>query len=173
MEQKTKKLTTTAVMAALVFIVTMLVYIPVPGVKGAYFNVGDVIIYCLSFILGGPYAVFAAAVGSALADLALGSAVYIPATLVIKGCMALIVGMMTLKSVSFKRYFIACLLASLVMAFGYCTYEFFLNGGFAAVAVTIVPNLLQAGCGVGIAAALYHPMLSLRRRFSLRPTVSY
>ena len=165
MQDKTKKLTTTAVMTALVFVVTLLIYIPVPAVKGAYFNIGDVIIYCLSFILGGPYAVFAAAVGSALADLTLGSVIYIPATLVIKGCMALIVGVLTLRSVSFGRYLFACV-------FGYCTYEFFVIGGWAAAAATFIPNMIQAGCGIAIAAALYHPMRSLRSRFALRPKLS-
>lgn len=171
-QDKTKKLTTTAVMTALVFVVTLLIYIPVPAVKGAYFNIGDVIIYCLSFILGGPYAVFAAAVGSALADLTLGSVIYIPATLVIKGCMALIVGVLTLKNISFGRYLLACVVAGLVMAFGYCTYEFFAIGGWAAAAATFIPNMIQAGCGVAIAAALYHPMRSLRNRFALRPKLS-
>lgn len=171
-QDKTKKLTTTAVMTALVFVVTLLIYIPVPAVKGAYFNIGDVIIYSLSFILGGPYAVFAAAVGSALADLTLGSVIYIPATLIIKGCMALIVGVLTLKNISFGRYVIACVFAGLVMAFGYCAYEFFVIGGWAAAAATFIPNMIQAACGVAIAAALFHPMRSLRNRFALRPKLS-
>jgi uncharacterized membrane protein len=172
MEQKTRLLTTTAVMAALVFVVTLLVSIPVPGVRGAYFNVGDVVIYCFSFLLGGPYSVFAAAVGSALADVTLGAAVYLPATLVLKGCMALLVGYATLHNTSLHRYLLSCILAALIMAFGYCAYEFLLNGGWAAVLLTALPNFLQAGCGVGIAALLYHPMSLLRRRFALRPSPS-
>ncbi len=56
MDVKTRRLTTTAVTAALVYVVTILLVIQIPAVKGAYFNLGDVIIYCSAFILGGPYA---------------------------------------------------------------------------------------------------------------------
>ena len=44
MDVKTRRLTTTAVTAALVYVVTILLVIQIPAVKGAYFNLGDVII---------------------------------------------------------------------------------------------------------------------------------
>lgn len=170
MNQRTRKLTTTAVMIALVYIVTMLLVIPIPTIKGAYFNLGDVVIYCAAYILGGPYAAIAAALGSGLADLTLGSTVYIPATIVIKACMALIVGAFTKKSSALKYYVWGCVVGALVMAFGYFAYETFLVGIGGAV-VTLVPNLIQAGCGAGLSIILYHPMFMLRNKLNLRVLV--
>ncbi|HBU13081.1 MAG TPA: hypothetical protein DEB31_10295, partial [Clostridiales bacterium] len=60
----TKKITTAAVMAALIFVVTWLVRIPVAPGYAAYFNFGDVVIYSCAYILGGPLAMAAAAAGS-------------------------------------------------------------------------------------------------------------
>ncbi|MBC5647271.1 ECF transporter S component [Christensenella tenuis] len=167
MDIKTRRLTTTAVTAALVYVVTMLLVIQIPAVKGAYFNLGDVIIYCAAFILGGPYAALSAAIGSGLADLTVGSTVYIPATIVIKACMALLVGAMTKKGDSFKQYAMACVAAALVMAFGYFGYETLLVGVGGAL-LTLIPNLIQAGCGAALAMVLYHPMFMMRNKLKLR-----
>lgn len=167
MDIKTRRLTTTAVTAALVYVVTILLVIQVPAVKGAYFNLGDVIIYCSAFILGGPYAAASAAIGSGLADLTVGSTVYIPATIIIKACMALLVGAITKKSNSFKHYAAACVVAALIMAFGYFGYETFLVGPGGAL-LTLIPNLIQAGCGAALALVLYHPMAMMRTKMNLR-----
>ena len=170
MSTKTRKITTTAVIMALVYVVTIVLVIPVPAIRGAYFNLGDVIVYCSAFILGGPYAAIAAGIGSGLADLTVGSQIYVPATIVIKACMALIVGAMTKKSNSVKQYIIACVVAALVMAFGYFGYETLLMGIGGAI-LTLVPNLIQAGCGAALAIVLYHPMLMMRKKFSLRSAI--
>ena len=167
MDVKTRRLTTTAVTAALVYVVTILLVIQIPAVKGAYFNLGDVIIYCSAFILGGPYAAGAAAIGSGLADLTVGSTVYIPATVIIKACMALLVGFITKKSNALKQYAAACVAAALVLAFGYFGYEIFLVG-FGGALLTLIPNLIQAGCGAVLAIVLYHPMVMMRTKLNLR-----
>lgn len=168
MNDKTKRLTTTAVVAALVYVITMLIVIPVPAIKGAYFNLGDVIIYCAAFLLGGPYAAIAAALGSGLADLTLGSALYAPATVVIKGLMALAAGAIT-KKPNLSKYILACVVGGLIMAGGYGLYEVIIFGASAAV-LTVVPNLIQAACGIVIASALYKPMQLLRNKIGLRNT---
>jgi len=170
MDVKTRRLTTTAVTTALVYVVTMLLVIQVPAIKGAYFNLGDVVIYCAAYILGGPYGAIAAALGSGLADLTLGSTVYIPATIVIKAVMALIVGGLTKKDSSLKNYIAGCVIAALVMAFGYFGYETMLVG-IGGSLLTLVPNLIQAGCGAGLAIVLYHPMLMMRNKLNLRIAV--
>ncbi len=167
MSTKTRKITTTAVIMALVYVVTIVLVIPVPAIRGAYFNLGDVIIYCSAFILGGPYAAIAAGIGSGLADLTVGSQIYIPATIAIKACMALVVGAMTKKNLRIKRYVLACILAALLMAFGYFGYETILMGIGGAV-LTLVPNLIQAGCGAALAIVLYHPVAMMRNKLDLR-----
>ncbi len=167
MNVKTRRLTTTAVTTALVYVVTMLLIIQVPAIKGAYFNLGDVVIYCAAYILGGPYGAIAAALGSGLADLTLGSMIYIPATIVIKAAMALIVGGFTRKDGTLKNYVFGCVIAALTMAFSYFGYETMLVG-IGGSLLTLVPNLIQAGCGAGLAIILYHPMFMMRNKLNLR-----
>ena len=77
MKTNVQKMTTSAATAALIFAITYLVRIPVPGTVGGYINLGDTAIYMAAFLFGGPMAGAAAAIGSALADTAAGAAYYI------------------------------------------------------------------------------------------------
>ncbi|MEG1158162.1 MAG: ECF transporter S component, partial [Christensenellaceae bacterium] len=105
---------------------------------------------------------------SGLADLTLGSALYAPATVVIKGLMALAAGAIT-KKPNLSKYILACVVGGLIMAGGYGLYEVMIFGASAAV-LTVVPNLIQAACGIVIASALYKPMQLLRNKIGLRNT---
>ena len=89
-QDKIKTLTWAGLMCAIVVVTTMFAAIPIPGVQGAYANAGDAAVYASAHLLGWPWGVAAAAIGSMLADLLLGSALYAPATFVIKGVMALL-----------------------------------------------------------------------------------
>lgn len=72
----TRKLTITALMAALVTIVTMTISIPI-GMQG-YLNFGDILIFASALLFGPQVALIAGGLGSALADLLSGYAVWIP-----------------------------------------------------------------------------------------------
>ena len=89
-QDKIKTLTWAGLMCAIVVVTTMFAAIPIPGVQGAYANAGDAAVYASAHLLGWPWGVAAAAIGSMLADLLLGSALYAPATFIIKGVMALL-----------------------------------------------------------------------------------
>ncbi len=81
----------TALMTSLVFVLTVVFQVSIVATKG-YFNVGEIGVF-LSALLFGPYVgAFAGGVGSALADLATGYAIYAPGTLVIKGCEGYLTG---------------------------------------------------------------------------------
>ncbi|MPN19073.1 hypothetical protein SDC9_166439 [bioreactor metagenome] len=150
----TKKLSLGAMAAVLIFAVTWTIKLPVPGTAGGYVNFGDVAIYVLSLVLGGPLAALAAAVGSALADVCAGAAVYVPATFIIKGVMGLVCGLLA-RSRRFGAYCAACVLGGAIMALGYALYEVALFGG--AYALAALPfNLLQWG-GSAAAAILLYP----------------
>ncbi len=82
-----KKMALTAMFTAMIFVLTMFVKVPV--VSG-YVHFGDALIYLCAGIIGGPWAVFAAAVGEALADLAGGYAVYAPGTAIVKAILAIL-----------------------------------------------------------------------------------
>ena len=78
-----KRITATAVMAALTTLMTAYIFhIPV-GVNGGYVHLGDTMIYLAAAFLPLPYACAAGAIGGGLADL-LTAPVWAPATRIIK-----------------------------------------------------------------------------------------
>ncbi len=149
----TRKITVTAITAAIMFVVTWSVRVPVPATSGGYINFGDVVICLSAFLLGGPLAGTAASVGSALADSAGGAAMYIPATFVIKGVMGLCAGLITRKK-TFGNYAAACVVSGAIMTLGYGMYEWIIFG-FAYMIASLPFNLIQWGSGAAIAILLF------------------
>jgi len=142
-KDKIKKPAIAALMCAIVVMTTMFAAVPIPGVQGAYANAGDAAVYAAAFLLGRPWGAVVAAAGSGLADLLLGSALYSPATFVIKGVMALMAARLLKKGGS---RVLKLMVPGAVMAAGYFAYECFIYG--ASVAVLSVPaNLIQAVLG--------------------------
>ena len=80
-ETMTRRLTVGAAAAALIFVVTLFVKVPIPL---GYANLGDGVIFLAAVFLPRKEAALAAAVGSALADLMGGFPVWIIPTLIIK-----------------------------------------------------------------------------------------
>ena len=80
MNKTVKKISFTALFAAMVFGLTML-HIPIGA--GGYIHVGDAMIY-LSGLLLGPWAFLAASIGAAFSDLASGVATYAIPSAIIK-----------------------------------------------------------------------------------------
>jgi uncharacterized membrane protein len=154
-----KKLTATALVAALVFVATFLIRVPIPVASGGYVNLGDTIIYLGALILGGLPAAAAAAIGSALSDLIAGYAVYAVATFIIKGLMGFVCGVIV-RRVGFARFTVAALVSGLVMVIGYFVFEaLFFNINQAMVSAPF--NLLQLVCGIVVALALYPAALRI------------
>ena len=89
-DDKIKKIVWTGLLTAMVAVGTM-IRVPYPMANG-YLNAGDAIVMVSAFLLTPWCGAFAAGVGSALTDFLYGMAIYAPATLVIKGCMALAAG---------------------------------------------------------------------------------
>lgn len=89
-----RKLTYGGLMTALVFVATAIIpQIPIPFTEG-YVHTGDSMIFVASILLGWKYGVIAGGVGSAMADLFLGYSHWALPTLIIKGIMGAIVGLM-------------------------------------------------------------------------------
>ena len=86
----------TALFAALACVATMSIRIPTPG-TGGYIHPGDAIVILAGIILGPVYGMLAGGIGSALSDLIGGYFVYVPITLVIKGLVALVSGLIYQK----------------------------------------------------------------------------
>jgi len=155
MKKNIKNLVFAALIAAVTCVATLVIHIPSP--LNGYINLGDCFVLLSGWILGPVYGFLAAGIGSALADLFLGYAVYAPATFVIKGLVALAAyllikafGKIKYKSVA---YILSGIIAELVMIGGYYVFEGFMYG-FVESAVNILPNGIQAVAGIVSATLL-------------------
>lgn len=162
MNKRLKTLLTSAIFAALEFVVTYLVSFPIPVIQGAYVNAGDVVLYLGAALLGGPWQALAAGIGSMLADLMLGSAVYAIPTLLIKMTMAFLCAWIYRKKSDALGFLLACLAGGACMVAGYFVFECFLVGAAAAL-LSVPMNCLQWGCGLVLAMLLYYPLRKIRK----------
>ncbi len=156
MKTSTKRLVKTALLTALVCVVTMAVKIPSPF-KG-YLNLGDSMVLLSAFMLSPLDCFLAAGIGSAMADIFSGYAVYAPATFVIKGCTALVACLIAKKLLNGKvksnlSVLVGGAVGELVMVAGYYLFEGAMYG-FSASAVNILPNMLQGIAGLVLGTAL-------------------
>ena len=156
-----KKITTTelalgGMLAALVFVATSFLKLPISMTNG-YIHLGDGFIL-LGALLLGYLAIPAAAIGSMLADLMLGYVTYALPTLIIKGLVALI-AVYAARRRSLGIRILVLALAEAFMIAGYFLMEWlFMGYGLAAAAGSIPGNIAQGISGVIIAVLLF-PML--------------
>ncbi len=152
---KTQKIVIAAMLAALACVATMIIKFPSP-LKG-YFNLGDCVVLLCGWTLSPLYGFAAAGIGSALADVFSGYAVYAPATFVIKGAMALIAfyGFKLIKNRAGNAVarIVSGAVAEILMVAGYFIFEGFLYG-FAPSVVNIPTNAFQGVAGLVIGITL-------------------
>ncbi|MBQ2729937.1 MAG: ECF transporter S component [Clostridia bacterium] len=142
-----RNLVMTALFCALICVVTAA--LPFPVANG-YANLGDAVIAVCAYFTGPVLGFVAAGVGSALADLILGYAVYAPATLIIKGTMAVVFYLIFRPFANKKSKVFGLLLASAateaLMVVGYFLFECILYSPAGALQ-SIPQNLIQAAAG--------------------------
>lgn len=160
--EKTNKIILAGLMMAMITVVTMIIPIPIPFTTG-YVNLGDAIIFLSVLILGWKYGAVAAGVGSALADIFVGAAIWAPWTLCIKGGMAIIMGLFIAKTMhrNGKQILgipvyqqLGMVLAGLFMVIGYYIAEGVIYGNFLAAALGIPWNIGQFVVGIVIATLI-------------------
>ena len=156
-DHKIRMLIESSLMAALVFAATVLVKIPIPA-AGGYIHPGDAFVLLAGIALGPLWGSVAAGVGSALADLLGGYIVYVPATLVIKGLVALLAALMNRRTSGIIVTALRCIPAECVMIAGYFAYEALVLGYGLAAAGEIGANAVQGAAGV-VFTALLLPIL--------------
>lgn len=149
-----RKMILTALLIALVAVTTMVVNIPLPGVKG-YVNIGDTIVLLAGLIFGPTVGALAGALGSSLADGLLGYLYWAPWTFVIKGLEGFLAGWLLLR---FKKAMpLVAMIAAGVMVLGY-----FLAGsilyGFGAALASLPGDMLQGGASVVLSLVLVTPL---------------
>lgn len=155
MERSLRKLTMTALFAALCCVATMVIQIPSP--MQGYVNLGDCVVLLSGWMLGPWYGLAAAGIGSAMADILLSYAHYAPGTLLIKAAMALLCGLLACQQEEggFVRRVVSGVAAEAVMVAGYFGYAALLLGKGLAAAASIPGNLFQGAVGVTAAVLLY------------------
>lgn len=153
-----KKLTFTGLMAALICVLTMFPHIPIPAGSG-YIHLGDGMIL-LSAMVVGPLAIPAAAIGSALADLFSGFALYAPATFAIKGLVALVAWLLYRRG-HVVRTLIAFIAAEALMVAGYFVFEWFVAREYALI--DIIGNTIQGVSGAALGMAFTYAVPQLEK----------
>lgn len=158
MKKDVKKFVLASVFAALTCALTMVIKIPTPG-TGGYIHPGDAMVVLCGVLLGPGYGFFAAGIGSMLADLIGGYFVYIPATFLIKGLVALVAGCIYQQMIQRNRNPMAGVILGgiadiVLVAGGYFVFEMFLYGA-AGAAVSVIPNLVQGTSGLILSFVLY------------------
>lgn len=160
MNIKIKKTVLAAMLAALVCLATFIV-VPVPMTHG-YAHLGDVAVLLCGFVLGPLYGALASGIGSALADLFMGFSVYIPATFVIKGVVALVAALV-MKCIRNRFKYaqlpsaLSAVCAEIIMPVGYFFCEVILYGVPGALG-SVVGNITQAIVGI-IGAVILAPVM--------------
>ena len=154
MNNRTKNIVLSSVFAALVFVLTFVVRIP--SVNG-YINVGDSAVLLSGWFLPPPYAFLASSIGSFLADIISGYALYAPATFIIKGFMAVIAyfvfkAMVLVTPKLFSRI-ISGVLCEIFMGLGYYIFEGFLFGFIPALS-SMPGNIIQGAASLIISVIL-------------------
>ncbi len=133
-----KRLTQTALMMALVFVVTRFIQIPIPL---GYLNIGNSVILLSCLIIPAPYGIIASACGSALADLLSFPAYTIP-TLIIKSLMPIVYYLIVKTNPQRSATkIVAVIVSTIIPLVGYTVTGMILYGGFAA-GLAQLPGLL-------------------------------
>lgn len=160
--KKLLRLVLAALFAAMSCAATLLIQIPMPATNG-YINLGDAIVLLGAFLLGPVYGAAAGGVGSMLADLILGYAVYAPGTLLIKGLMAFAAAKVffALRGRAKLALPIGALTGELIMVLGYFAYESAVLGYGLGAAASIPGNALQGAAGLLAGLAAYRVLYAI------------
>ena len=154
--QSLLKIVLCAMISALVCVATMIITVPSP--LGGFLNLGDGLVLLAGWLLGPLYGFLAAGLGSALADLFLGYAFYIPGTFLIKGLSGLLCAVLIRRLVCIRKrpvqFVLAGVVAEIEMILGYFAYSAIFGGeGWGAV-VSIPGNAVQGVAGICVFTVL-------------------
>ena len=148
MNKRLQLLTFTALTAALIAVMTLFAHIPFPMTSDGYVHLGDGMVFLAACLLPAPYAVAAAALGCGLSDALLGVFGWLPATIVLKACMALLFSSKQ-KKILCSRNFFVLLPACLINIAGYYLYNGAIYGEWGAL-LSVFGDVIQAGAGIAV-----------------------
>ena len=147
-----RRITLTALMAALVFVLTTVPRIPVPA-TGGYVHLGDAGVTFAACAFGPWVAMASGGLGTALADL-LGFPQWAIFSLLVHGLQGLAMGMVFRRGLNWLSAGLAALAGIVIVVAGYFVAGVILQGAAVAV-LEVVPNTIQALSGSVIGIPLY------------------
>jgi uncharacterized membrane protein len=134
----------TALMAALIFVLTAVPRIPVPA-TGGYIHLGDVGVTFAACAFGPWVGMVAGGLGTALADL-IGFPQWAIFSLIVHGLQGLAVGWILSREVNWLTSALATLAGAILVVGGYFVAGMILQGA-AVAALEILPNTIQGISG--------------------------
>ena len=154
-------LTLTGMLTALTTVATIVIQIPTPT-KG-YVNLGDTIVNISGWLLGGFYGGMAGGIGSALADIITGYAIYAPATLIIKFFMAFacfkVFNACQKKFSTIPSRIISAVVSEIIMIAGYDIFTGFMYSSVQSAIFAIPEFVIQGIMGATFSVLLYECIL--------------
>jgi uncharacterized membrane protein len=152
-----RRITLTALLAALIFVLTRYLQIPIPATQG-YIHLGDAGITFAAYAFGPWVALLSGGLGTALADLSSGYAQWAIFSLVIHGAQGGVMGWLTRNKVTAQGVILSLVAGIAIVVGGYLLAGVILVG--FGKAITEAPfNILQAASGGIIGAPLYFAVL--------------
>jgi uncharacterized membrane protein len=155
---KVRTLSITALMMAMVSIVTMFIKFPV---LHGYLNLGDVMVMGMAVLLPLPM-VWLAGIASMFADILLGYGIYAPFTLVIKAIEALIIGYWVYKNKGKDVPLWVFLMGGIWMAFAYGITNIIIYHNVGVAFVSLWGDLFQGVVCAIIAFILFRKLRAFR-----------
>lgn len=171
-----KKLAFSALFSALVCVASTIIVIPLPN---GYFNTGDVFVLLSGWFLGPLFGAISAGVGSMLADIISGFAIYAPATFFVKAFVAIVAyqiwfvckKLIKKQALDFLPRIVSAILAESVMVLGYFLFESYLYG-FAGGALALLGNSLQGALCMVLAVCLCSFLTPIKAVQKLFPSLT-
>ncbi len=153
-DKKIKEMVYTSLFAALVCVATFIIKIPMPITNG-YTHLGDGFIFIAVLLLGKKNGAWAGAIGASLADVLGGYSFYAVPTFIIKGIMALIMGIVIEKlprSLKY-RWVVGAVIGGVWQILAYYVVGSLMVGNFITTISEMPANAIQSAAGIILAAS--------------------
>ena len=154
-----RRMTLIALMAAMVFVLTVVPRIPVPA-TGGYIHLGDAGITFAACAFGPVVAMAAGGLGTAMADL-MGYPQWAIFSLIVHGFQGYVLGLFLRKKLTVLNTILSAIFSILIVVGGYFISGVILESAAVAV-VEILPNTLQALSGSLVGIPLF---LAVKRAY--------
>lgn len=154
-----RRMTLTALMAALVFVLTVAVRLPTAA--GGYLHLGDAAITFSALAFGPWVGALAGGMGTGLADLYGGYPQFALISFLVHGFQGWVVGLLVQRRLTTGMMILAVIAGSAIVVAGYFIGGIFLLGTAAALS-EVLPNTLQSMIGGALGVSLY---LAVKRAY--------